>query len=132
MKDQDFELEITEQTQNIEESYIKNYVTVPDGCGSIKFETDEQAQSCLFSVHNWIENMAFSPDNTFNNNSMNIFGIQYVPNSKQIFFGAFSECEEHMLWQLNQFLDFCKTLTGVREFNTDILKTITPVAWKKE
>ncbi len=104
--------------KDLEQSFIRKYWSVPYGV--VIFDNDVNATDGYTEIKNWYEKtiLELVVDPKFNANHLLIDNIKHQPNSCRVFFEAFSETEENMYWQLNYFLDFCKTLPGIKKFDT--------------
>lgn len=113
--------------KDLEKAYVRSYWSVP--FGEVVFENDESAANAYKKIVEWIEEKLATNENK----QLFFDGFEHQPNSSRIYFKVFSETEEHIYWQLNYFLDFCKTLTGIEKLDTDLVKTVNPgFSWNKE
>jgi hypothetical protein len=91
---------------------------------TVVFETCAQA-SIGFSIKGELVNK----DGT--SKDFNIWGIGYRDHKEYFTFCVDSSNLEHHHEQLDDILEYCKTLKGVKEFHAPILSEDEPVYWAK-
>lgn len=120
--------------QDFDESVIRDYCTVTGG--EIYFDTSEQAEAAVTLMENWIlqtnQDIFAAIDETEEPIPvLQLEDFQYHKQISAVTFQAFSETEAGIRKQLVIFLDYCKTLEGIKKFDAPILQTIKPIVWNR-
>lgn len=118
--------------EDFDASVIKDYCVVKSG--ELYFDTSEQAESAVELLENWVlqtnqDIFEKPPEEVLP--IIQIEDFQYHERVNAVTFQAFSETEPGIRQQLILFLDFCKTLKGLKKFDAPILQAIEPVSWDR-
>ena len=119
--------------KDFDESVIQTYCVVQNG--EIYFEETDQALQAKDAIEEW--------SREFNVNALDqnleepvpviqLDDVNFFEPLKAVTFQMFSETEKGIRQQLSIFLDFCKTLPGIKKFDAPILQTIDPVTWERK
>jgi hypothetical protein len=119
--------------EDFDDSVIREYCVVQ--CGEVHFDTPELAEEATSRLEEWVNDMNSRnyeqvTDEPFPH--LQIDDFEYHEPIKAVTFQVFSETEKGIRDQLSIFLDFCKTLPGIKKFDAPILQTIDPVTWERK
>jgi hypothetical protein len=101
---------------------------------TVVFETCAQASIGFSSFNGWVKKAIkgelVTKDGT--SKDFNIWGIGYRDHKEYFTFCVDSSNLEHHHEQLEDILEYCKTLKGIKEFHAPILSEDEPIYWTKE